>query len=332
MRCLILILFSIVCLADTCLATEAEETKDFPELTQYEFEAVYDSEYGSHKSNVEILAPYEIPKEIRSAIKFPLFYASSVVPELHFLWLRYFAALEYDKPQKRELAKAKFQQALELLEKNKQDGTVELWKNAWNDGNPDAYLKLQELFKEQKHWCRILSHFPTSETDMMKKIQEAREALAFYYGSTDDSQKLNLETPHVSIPFARFEEARLINALEKKESVAENSIRHLLQGVYVHYRQQWTQEKIGNQFGVSQSSVSSFLSGKPCPKLADNVRKYYEEHPDFYFFEPRKKRGWSFNLSSFLPWKSAEPKPEPKKEQFEEKLPLIKSHIEKKKD
>lgn len=328
MRSLILILFSIVFHADTCQATEVEETKDFPQVTQHEFEAIFDSEYRSHRSNVELLAPYEIPKEIRSAINVPPFYASSVVPELHFLWLRFFAALDYDNPQKRELVKAKFQHALELLETDKQEGAAELWKNAWNDGNPDAYLKLQEIFKEQKNWCRILSHFPASESEMMKKIQEAREALEFFYGSSDGSERLSLETPHVSIAYARFEEARLINALEKKGSVAESSIRHLLQGVHVHYRQQWTQKEIGAKFGVSPSSVSNFLRGKPCPKLADNVKKYYEEHPDFYFFEPRNKSGWCFNLSSFLPWKSSEPKRSPS----DEKLPLIKDHIEKKKD
>ncbi len=215
-----------------------------------------------------------------------------------------------------------------MLEKDKKEGAAELWKNAWNDGNPDAYLKLQEIFKEQEHWCIILSHFPTSESDMMKKIHEARKALEFFYSSLDDSERLNLETPLVSIAFARFEEARLINALEKKDSVAESSIRHLLQGVHVHYRQQWTQKKIGAMFGVVQSTVSNFLRGNPCPKLVQNVRKYYEEHPDFYFFEPRKKSGWGISWSSFLPWGSSEPK----KSHPEEKLSLIKNSAEKKRE
>lgn len=308
----------------------AELDKDFPQVTQHEFKTIFDSEYGSHRSNVEILAPYEIPIEIRSAIKFPPFYASSVVPELHFLWLRYFAALDYDNPQKRELAKAKFQHALELLEKDKKEGAAELWKNAWNDGNPDAYLKLQEIFKEQKHWCRILSHFPTSESDMMKKIQEARKALDFFYGSVEDSEKLNLKVPHISIAFARFAEAKFISALESPHTSVgvENSIRHMLQGLYVHFRQQWTQEKIGETFGVSQASVSNFLRGEPCPKLVQNVKKYYEEHPDFYFFEPRKKSGWGISWSFFLPWGSSEPK----KSHPGEELSLINNSAEKKRE
>jgi hypothetical protein len=46
--------------------------------------------------------------------------------------------------------------------------------------------------------------------------------------------------------------------------------------------------------------------------------------PDFYFFEPRKKRGWS--LSSFLLWGSSETKryEEVRARQTEEELPLIK--------
>ena len=308
----------------------AELDKDYPQIGSAEIQAVFEPDYQAHSWYADFLKSYEIPQEIRSAINVPPFYASSVVPELHFLWLRYFAALDYDNPQKRELAKAKFQHALELLEKDKKEGAAELWKNAWNDGNPDAYLKLQEIFKEQKHWCRILSHFPTSESDMMKKIQEARKALDFFYGSVEDSEKLNLKVPHISIAFARFSEAKFIRALESPHTSVgvENSIRHLLQGVHVHYRPQWTQEKIGETFGVSQASVSHFLRGNPCPELADNVRKYYEEHPDFYFFEPRKKSGWGISWSFFLPWGSSEPK----KSHPEEKLSLINNSAEKKRE
>lgn len=308
------------------ICTAAELEKDYPQIGVKEIQAVFEPEYQSHSWYADFLKPYEVPKEIRSAMSVFPFYASSVVPELHFIWLRYFAALDFDNPDKRQLAREKYQHALEVLEKNKDEGCLELWKNAWEDGNPEAYSKLQELFKEHKHWCQVLSHFPISESEMMIQIKKARETLDFFYGSEDGYEKLNLETPHVSIAFARFEEAKFVKTLEKKEGRVENSIRHLLQGVHVHRRHQWTQEKIGETFGISQASVSNFLRGKPCPKLVQNVQKYYEDNHDFYFFEPRKKSGWSFSLISFLPWKANDVK----KSISEEKAPLIKgSHAKK---
>lgn len=153
--------------------------------------------------------------------------------------------------------------------------------------------------------------FPIIRLRNEKTIKEARESLEFFYCSADGSEKLSLDTPHISIAFASFEEVRLINALNKKEINVEKSVQHLLQGVYVHYRKQWTQEKISETFGVSQSSVSNFLRGKPCPKLVQNVRKYYEENPDFYFFEPRKKSGWGISWRSFFSWKSSDSKKAP---------------------
>jgi transcriptional regulator with XRE-family HTH domain len=298
-------------------------------------QAVFNPNYQNHRWYANFLNSYDIPKELRSVISVPPFYASGLVPELRFLWLRYFAALDYDRPDKRTEANQKYHQALKLLETNHKEGSAKLWENAWTDGNHAAYLKLQELFQEHKPWCKVLSHFPASESEMIDKIKKAREALEFFYGSADGSEKLSLETPHISIAFARFEEARLLNALENNGSEVENSIRHILQGVHIHYRRQWTQEKIGDKFGVSQSSVSSFLRGNSCPKLVQNVCTYYEENPDSYFFEPRK-RGWSFSfnlsLSSFLPWASSKPKrdEEAKRRVTEEEQPLIKGLLEKK--
>lgn len=307
----------------------ATEVSIYPPITQFEINSVLDSSYQDHRCLVDVLKSHEIPENIRSAVRVNPFFAPQVVPELYFLLLRYFAALDYDNPEKREHAKANFQHALELLETDKQEGSIELWKNAWEDGNPEAYLKLQEIFKEHKRWCQVLSHFPSSESEMIQKINEARNSLNFFYKSVDSAEKLNLKVPHISIAFARFAEAKFISALESPHiSVdVENSIRHMLQGVHVHYRKQWTQEKIGDTFGVSQASVSNFLRGTPCPKLVQNVRKYYEDHPDFYFFEPRKKSGWSFNLSSFLWWKSAASE----KDESDAKLPLIGALVEKKK-
>jgi transcriptional regulator with XRE-family HTH domain len=324
---------AIIFIPTLCQATELERHEIYPKIEQKDIQAVFDPNYDNHRWYADFLKPHDIPKEIRSVISIPPFYASALVPELHFLWLRYFAALDYDRPDKRTEANQKYQQALELLETNHKEGSAKLWENAWTDGNPEAYLKLQELFSEHKQWCKVLSHFPASEPEMIDKIKKAREAFEFFYGSIDGSEKLSLEIPHISIEFARFEEARLLNALENNRSEVENSIRHVLQGVYVRYRRQWTQEKIGDKFGVSPFGVSNFLRGNSCPRLVQNVCTYYEENPDFYFFEPRKKRGWSFsfNLSSFLPWASSGTKryEKARTRQAEEEQPLIKGLSEK---
>jgi hypothetical protein len=102
----------------------------------------------------------------------------------------------------------------------------------------------------------------------------------------------------------------------------------MLQSVHVHYRKQWSQEKISDTFGVSQSSVSNFLRGKPCPTLVQNVRKQYEEKPDFYFFEPRKKRGWGISWRSLFSWGSYGAK----KSSTDEIHPLIETQGEKKRN
>jgi hypothetical protein len=309
-----------------CNAAELE----FPKISMSDVDVIFESSYLAHRNHAYFLKPYDIPKEIRSYISVFPFYASPIVPELHFLWLRYFASLSYDKPKENEKAKSTFRHALELLETNKQEGSIALWKNAWDDGNPDAYVKLQEVFKEYKDWCKVLSHFPSSESDMMNQIGQARASLEFFFGSVDDSEKLSLEMPYVSLAFARFEEAKLIGFLDNPDvSIREERvIRHMLQGIRVHNRKKWTQEKIGEMFGVSQSSVSNFLIGKPCPTLVQNVRKYYEENPDFSFFEPRKKRGWGIAWSSFFSWGSSRSK----KSSTDNQPPLIETPGEKKRD
>jgi hypothetical protein len=325
----LLTFFKLVLVLATSVSAATELNTYLP-VTQFEISSVFDPDYQDHRCCVDVLKLHEIPKELRSAITVPPFYAPQIVPELYFLWLRYFAALKYDEPEENEKAKSNFRQALELLETNKQDGAIALWKNAWEEGNPEAYVKLQDVFNDYSHWCKVLSYFPTSETEMKKKIRGARAALDFFYGSADDSGKISLETPQVSIAFARFAEAKFINALENPDISfgVENAIRHMLQGVHVHYRKQWTQEKIGEMFDVSQSSVSNFLRGKPCPKLVQNVRKYYEENPDFYFFEPRKKSGWGISWRSFILWKSSDSQ----KKSPDEKHPLIEAQEEKKRN